>query len=337
MSIIPLPHLALRRLLSVLGLAALAALAAAALSACGADSHVASADGVPAASAHRLVLPGTGKPLVTIGDKNFAEQFVLGELYYQALAARGFSVMLNRNIGPTEVTIQALETGRLGMYPEYLDTWNSSVAGYRQSFATPSSAYKAAQRYAHAHGLALLNMTPFSDVGAIAVSVSYAHEHHLRSLSDLSNVTDPLTFGGAPQFQQSSSGLPRLEKLYGFVPSAFKALDIGAQYQALDQGTVQAASVNTTDPQLLTGDYKLLADPRRAFGWGNVVPVVPLKVLDQEGPVFSSTINKVSALLTLPVMRQLNKAVDVSGEDPAVVAKEFLTANGLIPYQPSSS
>ena len=67
------------------------------------------------------------------------------------------------------------------------------------------------------------------------------------------------------------------------------------------------------------------------FGWGNVVPVVPARVLDAEGPAFESTIDKVSALLTLPVMRQLNAAVDISHEDPAVVARDFLMAQGLVP------
>lgn len=315
----------------------IAALASATLTACGSDTHSASTVGSPAPTAHKTVLPGTGKPLVAIGDKNFTEQFVLGELYYQALTAEGFSVILNRNIGPTEVTIQALESGRLGMYPEYLDTWNSAVAGYRQSFPTSFRAYQAAQRYALAHGLALLNPTPFMDTDAIAVSFNYASEHHLSSLSDLRNVAPTLTLGAAPQFQQSPTGLPDIEQLYGFVPAAFKPLVVGQQYQALDQGTVQAADVNTTDAQLLTGDYKLLQDPIHAFGWGNVVPVVSLKVLEQEGPAFASTIDKVSALLTLPVMRQLNAAVDVSGEDPAVVARQFLMAHGLIPYSQRGS
>ena len=307
------------------------------LTACGTETRTASADGTPAPTAHKTVLPGTGKPLVAIGDKNFTEQFVLGELYYQALTAEGFSVILNRNIGPTEVTIQALESGRLAMYPEYLDTWNTAVAGYRQSFPSPFRAYQAAQRYALAHGLALLNMTPFYDVDAIAVSFNYATEHHLSSLSDLPKVASTLTLGAAPQFQQSPTGLPEIEQTYGFVPAAFKPLEIGQQYQALDGGTVQAADVNTTDPQLLTGDYRLLKDPRNAFGWGNVVPVVSLKALEQEGPAFASTVDKVSALLTLPVMRQLNAAVDVSGEDPAVVAREFLMAHGLIPSAQSNS
>jgi osmoprotectant transport system substrate-binding protein len=265
-------------------------------------------------------LPGTGRPLVTIGDKNFTEQFILGELYGQALEAKGFSVELNKNIGPTEVTIQALESGRLDMYPEYLGTWNTAVAGYRRSF-----------RNAYAHGLELLDPTRFSDTNAIGVTLAYGIENNLRTIGDLRKVDQGLTLGAPPQFQQSPNGLPAIEQAYGFAPAAFKALDIGAQYQALDRGLVQAADVNTTDGQVANGNYTLLRDPRNVFGWGNAVPVISSKVLTAEGPAFAATINRVSALLSTDVMRRLNAAVDISQEDPAAVAKAFLQANGLIP------
>jgi len=287
-------------------------------------------------------LPGTGKPPVVIGDKNFTEQFVLGELYYQALSADGFSVSLNRNIGPTEVTIQALSGGTLGMYPEYLQIWNADVAGYRHPFRNPFAAYQAAQRYALAHGLELLNPTPFSNTNAIAVTVAYADANHLRSIGDLRKVAPTLAIGGPPQFQQDPGGLPAIQQTYGVVPGAFKPLAIGDQYPALDQGTVQAADVQNTDGQLAIGDYVLLKDPGNVFGlgntefaWGNVVPVVSAKVIDEEGPAFAETINRVSALLSTAVIRQLNMLVDVAGGDPAVVARQFLETHGLA--SPSAS
>jgi osmoprotectant transport system substrate-binding protein len=310
-------------------LAAGATLSALTLVGCGGSSgHGSTAD--PTTSTRRSTPPGTGKPLVTIGDKNFTEQFVLGELYSQALSAQGFKVMLNRNIGPAEVTIPALQSGRLALYPEYLQTWNSTIAGYHRNFPSAFSAYQAGQRYALKHGLELLNPTSFSDTGAIGVSFNYANEHRLKALGDLRRVASTLTLGGPPQFQQSPDGLPALEQAYGFVPAAFAPLDVGAQYQALDRGTVQAADVNSTDAELLTGDYRLLDDPRHVLGWGNVVPVASAKVLDMEGPAFAATINKVSALLTLATVRQLNAAVGVSHQDPATVAREFLMANGLV-------
>jgi osmoprotectant transport system substrate-binding protein len=90
------------------------------------------------------------------------------------------------------------------------------------------------------------------------------------------------------------------------------------------------ADVNTTDGQLITGNDTLLRDPLRAFGFGNVVPVVPIKVLEAEGPQFAATLNRVTALLTAATMRQLNAAVDVDGQDPKVVAATFLQVHGLV-------
>jgi osmoprotectant transport system substrate-binding protein len=286
-------------------------------------------------SASVKTLPGAGKPPITIGDKNFTEQFVLGQLYRQALEANGFSVSLNPNIGPTEVTLQALFSGRIDMYPEYLGTWDRSVAGYQRTFHTAHAAYQAAQRYALAHGLELLEPTAFSDTDAVVVGSNFAAGNGLDTIGDLRKVADNLTFGAPPQFQQSPDGLPSIERAYGFLPASFKALEVGEQYQALDQGSVQAADATTTDGELVSGNYTVLRDPMNVFGWGNVVPVVSAKMADAEGPAFAATINKVSSLLTTETMRQLNAAVDISHEDPATAAKRFLIAQGLLPKPPS--
>jgi osmoprotectant transport system substrate-binding protein len=275
--------------------------------------------------------PGVGKPPVTIGDKNFTEQFILGELYAQALRMQGYTVTINRNIGPLEVTLAALGSGRLDMYPEYLGTWNASVAGLKQPFGAPRAAYTAGRRWARMHGFELLRPTPFSDTGGIATLISYASEHRLRTIGDLRKVAPMLTIGGAPQVQQSSTGLKAVEQVYGLVPAAFKALDIGSQYTSLDRRLVGAAVVNTTDGQLDSGNYTLLRDPRDAFGFGEAMPVVPAKVLRAEGPAFARTIDKVSALLDESSIRQLNAAVDVYNQDPTVVARHFLQAHGLVP------
>ena len=216
-----------------------------AVAGCGAREHVASATLSNTATAAKL--PGDGKPQVTLGDKNFTEQFVLGELYLQALEAQGYSVVLNRNIGPTEVTTQALASGRLDLYPEYLNTWNTAVAGNTRTYRTRSAAYRAGQRYALAHGMTLLNPTPFSDTDAIGVTFDYALQNQLTTMQDLRKVAQSLTLGAPPQFQQDPAGLPAIEQAYGFVPAAFTPLEIGEQYPALDQGTVQAADVQTTD------------------------------------------------------------------------------------------
>src|SRR4051794_39237553 len=71
-------------------------------------------------SAGSAKLPGKGKPPVRLATKNFTEQYVLGELYAQALRARGFTIDLKENVGSSEIVDRALGDGVIDVYPEYI-------------------------------------------------------------------------------------------------------------------------------------------------------------------------------------------------------------------------
>src|SRR5438874_12575033 len=114
----------------------MAAIAAVAVAACGSSKK--STTSTPAASK-----PGAGKPAVVIGDKNFEEEYVLGDLYAQALQAKGYKVTLKPNIGSTEITYKALQSGQIDMYPEYTGTLLTSVAGVTSPPHTAQAVYGA--------------------------------------------------------------------------------------------------------------------------------------------------------------------------------------------------
>ena len=61
----------------------------------------------------------TAAPTIVIGTKNFPEEFILGQLYKQALEAKGFHVSYKENIGSTELIQTSLTSGKINMYPEY--------------------------------------------------------------------------------------------------------------------------------------------------------------------------------------------------------------------------
>jgi osmoprotectant transport system substrate-binding protein len=261
---------------------------------------------------------------------------VLGQLYLQALQAQGFSVNITQNIGPPAVFTQALKNGSLAMYPEYLGDFDSTVAHHHGADHSRTHALRIGRRWARRHGLRLLAPTPFSDTDAIAVTDAFAADHHLRTLGDLRRIGGRLVIGGAAQFQEGASGLPSLSVTYGVAPTHFDPIAVGDQYSELNDGSVQAAFVNTTDGELASEDYRLLADPRRIFGWGNVVPVVSTSALAKEGPAFAVTIERVDRTLTLPIMRELNNAVDAANQDPTAVATQYLQTHGLLrPLAPS--
>jgi osmoprotectant transport system substrate-binding protein len=274
-------------------------------------------------------LPGTGKPAVVIGDKNFAEEYILGALYADALKDQGYSVTLKGNIGSSELTWTALRHNQIQLYPEYTGEILSTIAGLTNNPTSASAAYSQAAAYAGKYGLTLLKPTPFYDSDALAVTAAYAKANHLKTIADLKKLGSKVVLGGAPTFATRLEGLLGLKKDYGINPT-FKPITIGLGYTALNSGKVNVQDVFTTDGQLATpGKYVILTDPKHVFGYQNVVPVVQSKVLAKEGPDFAATLNKVDALLTFPAMQQMNKAVSIDQDQPDAVAAAFLKANGI--------
>src|SRR4051812_33745359 len=82
------------------------------------------------------------RPQITIGTKNFPEQFILGELYKQALEAKGFRVRLKSDIGSSEIVDRALIAGSLDMYPEYIGVALSELAGQTRRPSSRLDAYR---------------------------------------------------------------------------------------------------------------------------------------------------------------------------------------------------
>src|SRR3954463_3729919 len=303
--------------------AALAALVllAALLGGCGGDDKQSSSAGTTAKAP-------TG-PLITVGTKNFPEQFILGELYRQALEAHGFRVRLKSDIGSSEIVDRALIAGSLDMYPEYIGVALSELAGRTARPKSRADAYRRAKAFEEGRGFTLLGMTPFSDQNALAVLPAYAKRRGLHSIADLRGVAGGVVIAAPPEFLTRFEGLVGLRKLYGLTRVKVKQLKIGEQYAALDKHMADAANVFTTDGQLEKGRYVLLSDPRNLFTFQNVAPVIRKDLL-RKYPALRSTIDLVSKTITTKAMRAMNAAVVQRGAAPAAVAEKFLRRVGVM-------
>lgn len=272
--------------------------------------------------------PGAGKPPIVMGDKNFAEEYLLGDLYQQALQAKGYKVTLKANIGSSEITWKALTSGQIQMYPEYTGTLLTAIAGDNNPPHSATETFTRANAYAKKHGFVLLNQTPFYDADGLATTKAYAKAHGLHTIADIKKL-GKVTYGAPAENRTRYDGLVGLEKVYGLHNLSFVPLAEGLNYKALDSGQVSVGTIFTTDPQLQSGKYTVLTDSKKLFGFQNVAPVVKQSVVSSEGPAFSQTLNKVSSLLTLPAIIKMNAAVQLDRQSPAAVAHAFLAANGL--------
>ena len=306
----------------------LAVLAVFGLAACGGDDDDSSDSGNQNTTASSDQ-PGKGKPAVTLGTKDFTEEFVLGELYKQALEAKGYKVTLKKNIGSTEIIDKALTSGQIDGYPEYLGV---SVAVVARKDIIPKSdqeTYDLAKEFYEGRGQTISQQTPFFDVDAIATTKDFASKNSLKSVADLKKLPS-FTVGARPEFKSRYQGLKGMQQVYGLNNAKFKQLALGIQYQALDSGDVDSANVFSTDAQLASGKYTVLEDPKGVFGYQHVAMVMDQKKNDALGPEFFGTIDEVSKLLTNDAMISMNKAVAIDKQPEADVAKKFLEANNLL-------
>ena len=278
----------------------------------------------------RSVQPQGTETQLTLGTKDFTEEFILGELYSQALAANGYKVRLRKNIGPTEVIDKELTSGAIDAYPEYLGVALTVVARREDAGDSAAETYRLAKDFYAERGQALSEQTPFENVDAIATTQFFAQRRGLLTLTDLRRLPS-FTLGARPEFADRYQGLKGLQEVYGLTNAEFKPIAIGAQYRALDEGDVEATNVFTTDGQLASGNYRLLEDPKRLFGFQHVALVIDEDKLERlGGERFMRVINAVNRRLTTSAMIEMNRAVDVDNQDAAIVAERFLTEVGLL-------
>lgn len=314
-------------------LALLALLVAALVAAgCGGDDNSSSGGGGGgggSSSSASADQPGKGKPAITIGTKDFTEEFVLGELYARALRAKGYKVNLKRNIGATEIVDKALTSKQIDAYPEY--TGVALAVTFGKNVLT-KSAEDTAQRVKALYekrGQVVSDATPFQDVDAVAATKAYAQKNNLTSVPDLKKLPS-FTIGARPEFKSRFTGLKGMQDVYKIDNAKFKQLALGLQYQALDKGDVDTANVFSTDAQLASGKYQLLKDPKGIFGFQNVYFVINKDKYDAlGGQQFMDVINKVNSILTGKAMQTMNAAVDLDKKEAGDVAQAYLQANNM--------
>jgi glycine betaine/choline ABC-type transport system substrate-binding protein len=320
-------------------LAALTALAiAVALAACGSDDSSSSSSGSSSSSSSggggQLIEKNSANASksITIGSKNFPEQFVLGNIYSEALSAAGYKVKKQLNLGSETVAYKALTGGQIDAYPEYTGT---ALTAFFKEKATdvpkdPDQAFEELKGKLDAKGITASPRTPFENTYRMGMTKEGAAKiGNPTTISDLKGKSQNLKVNGYPECEQRIDCLLGVEKTYGLKFKDFVASQ--DPYSTLDKGDADVAFVFTTDAALSTGKYVVLDDDKHLFPPYNITFMVNSKKLQELGPDAEKVIAEVQKPLTNEVMQELNSRVVLDKKDPAEVAKEYLQESGFIP------
>lgn len=280
-----------------------------------------------------LALAGCGRiteETLTIGSKDFTEQFIVAEIMAQCIEEHtDLNVRRRTNLGGTMICHAALLRGDIDLYAEYTGTALTSILG-REVIADPDEVYAAVQAaYGEKYDAAWLDPFGFNNTYAITVRASFADQHDIRRISDLADMAETLEAGFTAEFAVREDGYPGLKEIYGFGFGSTRDMDSSLMYRAVARGQVDVISAFATDGRIAAYDLRVLEDDRGFFPPYYAAPVARADVL-AEYPQVAEALSSLAGRIDNQTMQRLNQEVDEDGRDPAAVARDFLQAQGLI-------
>ncbi len=273
---------------------------------------------------------------ITIGGKNFTEQYILPELAKILLEKKGFDVKLKTGVG-SAIIRQSLEKGQIDFYYEYTGTAYTVFHKQkdRDIMTHRDKCYQWVKQADSKKGLIWLDIVRFNNTYTLMMRRAMSQKLGIDSISDLSlfinNNPEKIVIGVNAEFWERPDGFKPLMKLYGFkIPyDKVKKMDSGLVYQALKEGLVDVSMGFATDGRIAAFGFVNLKDDKSYFPIYNPAPVIRKEVLEKY-PEIRNILIPIAENLTTEEMQELNAAVDIEHKEIHEVAREWLIGKGLL-------
>ncbi len=273
---------------------------------------------------------------ITVGGKNFTEQYILASFAKVLLEENGFRVNMRTGVG-SSVARQALEHGQIDLYFEYTGT--AYTVFHNQDDADVMSdadkVYEWVREADEQKDLVWLDPLQFNNTYTLLMREQDAEDLGIVSISDLSEFMKEnpgrLTIGVNAEFWERPDGFRPLMELYDFtVPHRrIRRMDSGLVYSALRDESVDVSMGFATDGRISAFGFVILDDDLNYFPTYNPAPVVYRETLEAY-PEVREIFKPLAEKLTTAEMQKLNARVDIENEDEERVARQWLEENGLI-------
>ncbi|MEO0575220.1 MAG: glycine betaine ABC transporter substrate-binding protein [Pseudomonadota bacterium] len=260
-------------------------------------------------------------PSITIGSKNFTENYLLAEILAQRLEQAGIDVERRFGLGGTKICFDALGAGEIDIYPEYSGTISAAIL--KQAAALSIAEPLAAQ------GLMTHEPIGFNNTYVLAMRESVARERGITRISDLAGQQD-LNIALSHEFRARGDGWPPLAAQYGLnLPTT--GIEHALAYAAMQAGQVDLTDAYSTDGELARYPLQLLKDDR---GFFPRYDALWLSRTDLD-PAVRAILAAMAGSISEQTMQSLNARVAIDGESVSAIAAEFIADSD--PTTPSAT
>jgi len=292
--------------------------------------------------------PGVTKE-VTVGGKNFTEQYIIGQLMKQLLEEHGFKVNLVADLSTTALR-QGMEAGDIDICAEYTGTaWMVHLGHEYTPGIDNNELYDMVKEEEQDNGFIWLAPIWNNNTYAMACWNEFAEGNKVKTLSDLAalyrakngEIDTFIDF----EYSTRPDGLPALEKYYNFevAESSIKTSSAGVSLLALEEHQADISMVFGTDSLIAKYGWHVFQDDKSFFPPYDMVPNAREEVIanypEIEGiigelvntfPGGGMEANPELVAECQKAWQQLNARVDIDKLEPDEAAYEYILKHGLV-------
>lgn len=270
-----------------------------------------------------LSLPSIGAMnSVSVGAKNFTENYLLGELISQTIEDQlGRNVKREFGLQGTGIIYEALINGKIDMYVEYTGTLSEAVLK-NPNLKTLDEIKKAMSE----RGLVVSDPLGFNNTYALAVSRSSSEKYGLKTISDLARQGDNLRYGFTYEFMSRSDGFSQLKAAYklNIDNQKVRIMDHALLYTAFETQQVDVMEVYSTDAKVAKLDLVLLKDDQNFFPRYEAVLVSTNKFVIKNSELWTTIVEQLAGSITEADIRKMNAQMDLEKKSATRIVSGFL-------------
>ncbi|RHW18443.1 ABC transporter permease subunit [Sphingomonas gilva] len=259
------------------------------------------------------------RPAITIGAKNFSEQFILARLIGQRLEDAGYAVRYREGLG-SAVAFSALAADDIDVYVDYSGTiWTNQM---RRTDTPPRDAIVAGVSAwaAREHGVRLLGALGFENAYAFAMKREAAARRGIATLDDLARASPQLALGSDLEFLDRPEWAA-VRDVYAMRFASTRAYNPSFMYRAVASGRADVITAFSSDGRIAAQDLAMLEDNRGAIpGYDAVLLIAPGRADDAR---FAAALRPLIGAIPVEAMREANYMVDRDADkrSPAEAAR----------------
>ncbi|MEO6388195.1 MAG: ABC transporter permease/substrate-binding protein [Croceibacterium sp.] len=243
---------------------------------------------------------------ITIGAKNFSEQYILARLIGARLERAGYQVRYREGLG-SAVIHDALTSGAIDVYVDYSGTlWANEMKRTGNPPAAQMDQAIAAWEK-QTSGTRVLGALGFENAYAFAMRGDRARGLGIASLADLAGKGSNVTIGGDLEFFERPEWTA-VRDTYGLGAAKRRNFSPTFMYDALTGGEADAISAFSSDGRIAADKLTVLADPKHALpSYDALLLVAPGRAGERR---FTEALQPLVGAISVEAMRSANYSVD---------------------------